>query len=78
MALTWTYEGYWNAVLGVGSAQDVVREFDLSAAGVDEWLGTAESESWAAGNGKAGELPEEWTGFHGRALAELKNAMVAQ
>lgn len=30
---TWTYEQYWNAVLGANrSADDIVREFDLDGA----------------------------------------------
>lgn len=75
----WNYEGYWNAVLGATrTADDVVAEFELvggTRAQLDEWLDSAEAESWAMGaenNGK--DLPDEWGGFHTRALAELADA----
>ena len=44
MVAEWTYEGYWNAVLGdCRDAARVVSEFAL-VAGLDEWLGQAEVE----------------------------------
>ena len=68
----WTFEGYWNAVLGSNrSAEDVVREFDLDSSdrvGLDKWLGEAEGEAAAMGGI---EIPPEWAGFHGRALKDL-------
>lgn len=69
----WTYEGYWAAVLGDRSAGAVVREFDLVADGLDEWLGTAEAASWSAGG--SGALPREWARFHATALEELTGAL---
>jgi hypothetical protein len=74
----WTYEGYWSAVLGAyRDADGVVHEFALVAEGLDEWLGVAEAEAWNRGGGKHDELPEEWRGFHTRALAELTSAAEA-
>jgi len=70
----WTYDVYWNVVLGANrNAGDVVREFDLNPRdyrGLDEWLGVAEAEAWIAGGG-GGNMPKSWTGFHQRALKEL-------
>lgn len=78
MTTVWDFEGYWNAVLGSGNATNVVREHELVGAdGLDEWLGTAEAEAWAMGGGDALEIPEEWTGFHARALSDLTAAAVA-
>lgn len=75
--MTWDYEGYWNVVLGANrSPGDVIREFDLVAQGLDEWLGHAESEAWSAG-GEGGEMPAEWGTFHARALRELGAAVEA-
>lgn len=71
---TWTFEGYWNTVLGTGTAAQVVREHELVAAGLDEWLGTAEAEAWSAG-GRGGPLPDEWSSFHARALTALQAAL---
>jgi hypothetical protein len=68
----WTYEGYWNAVIGDRrTAESTVAEFDLDPTdrrGLDEWLGLAEVESARAGRI---EIPEEWSGFHAKALDEL-------
>ena len=75
---TWDYEGYWNTVLGVGNASRIVRESDLSGGterDLDEWLGHAEAEAWASG-GRGGDLPEEWSSYHERALAALVEAAV--
>lgn len=69
----WTYEGYWNVVLGANrSGADVVREFDLVAEGLDEWLGAAEAEACSVGRI---EMPEAWGRFHQRALAVLRQAL---
>jgi hypothetical protein len=68
----WTYDGYWNAVLGANrDADDVIVEFDLNGhrAELDEWLGTAEESARVAGGLEV--LPAEWADFHGRALDEL-------
>jgi hypothetical protein len=73
----WTYEGYWSAVLGANrSAADVVREFALVPAGLDEWLGTAEAEAAAMGNLHG--VPDAWGGFHGRAIDALAKAFEAE
>ena len=78
MSAPWTYAGYRHAVLGLGSADDLVREFALveTGAGLDEWLGHAEAEAWSQGGG-GGDMPEEWTGYHARALGELRAAVEA-
>lgn len=70
---TWTYGGYVASVLGVSGADGAVLEHDLDTSdrrGLDEWLGVAEVEAWRVG-GLGGDLPEEWAGFHARALDEL-------
>ena len=71
---TWTFDGYWRTVLGLGSAADIATEFDLAVDGLDEWLGHAEAEAWAMG-GEDGDLPEAWAGFHARALEALQDAI---
>lgn len=72
---TWTYEGYWNAVLGADRDEAaVVEEFELDATdrqGLGEWLGSAEAE--AAREGGI-DIPAEWADHHARALAELQAA----
>lgn len=71
---TWTYEGYWNAVIGANrSAEDVIREFELNGRdrrGLDEWLGNAEAEASIAGSGTS-KVPVEWEPFHAKALEEM-------
>lgn len=73
----WTYEGYWNAVMGpYRTAADVVREFEIrSVRGLDEWLGVAEYEAWVVAGSFQEEAPEEWGAFHAQALRELKRAV---
>lgn len=75
MTTTWTFDGYWNTVLGANrSAADVVREFQLDVTdlrGLDEWLGGAEADALAAGGETA--IPAEWSGFHTQALDALCN-----
>lgn len=78
--MTWTYEGYWNAVLGAHrTAADVVRDFEVSiseARGLDDWLGRAEAEAWSQGGCAAPvgarEMPVEWADHHARAIVELR------
>lgn len=81
MTTSWTYEGYWNAVLGANrTAEDVVREFKLDASRRTEmefWLDDAEAAAWAAG-GNSGRVPEEWADFHDRALRELDGAFYGE
>jgi hypothetical protein len=77
MIETWDYESYWDVVLGDEAAK-VVADFKLQAEGLDEWLGTAESDSWTVGAGRSLPLPESWAGFHTRALGELQQAIIAQ
>jgi hypothetical protein len=73
MATSWTYEGYWNAVLGANrDAADVVREFELVSDGLEEWLDSAETAARVAD--WMTELPEEWPGFHARTLRALESA----
>lgn len=80
MTTTWTFDGYWNTVLGANRAvDDVLREFDLTATdrrGLDEWLGHAEEAALAAGG--LTDVPEEWAGFHERALDALCAAQPEQ
>lgn len=72
MTTSWTYEGYWNAVLGANrDAAGVVEEFGLSGTrqGVSEWLGAAEAEAARVGGVDARAV---WgADFHERALDEL-------
>lgn len=75
----WDYEGYWNAVLGANrDASSVVMEFGLVSDSLDEWLGVAESEAWRVGRNDRAPMPDEWTQFHARALAELQQAAEQQ
>lgn len=71
---TWTYEGYFSTVLGAHANRDsLAADFSLDLSdrrGLDEWLGTAESEAWAVG-GQPGAMPEEWSAFHAKALNYL-------
>ena len=71
---TWTYEGYFSTVLGAHSNREsLASDFDLdlsNRSGLDQWLGNAESEAWAIG-GQPGDIPEEWTDFHAKALDYL-------
>lgn len=80
----WTAEGYWNTVLGVGCADEIASEFDLTPdpdgilyrnpdGTLDAWLYRAEAEAWAQG-GEGGEQPAEWAAFHLDALARLTEA----
>lgn len=72
----WTYEGYWNVVLGPDrSAEDVVREFGLKPDGLGEWLGESEATAAQAGGLDATNLPTEWTEHHARALRQLRDAV---
>jgi hypothetical protein len=78
--VSWTYQGYWNTVIGAHrTAASAAREFDLVSGdfrGFSEWLGEAESTAWSAG-GKGAPMPEEWSGFHKRAAEELQAATAA-
>lgn len=38
MSEPWTFERYWRSVLGLGGAEEVVREHSLIPDGLDEWL----------------------------------------
>lgn len=66
---TWTFEGYWNTVLSPSRGWvGLARDFDLDLSderGLDEWLGTAEEAAASAGGIS---IPEEWAGFHAKAL----------
>ena len=69
----WTYEGYWNVVLGdKRDARQVVAEFGLDPSdrrGLDEWLGVAESTAWAESGESLEAFPRgEWSPFHAQAL----------
>jgi len=72
---TCDYESYWNAVLGASRDADAVcREFVLIGRdGLDEWLGTAESEARAISTDgfPSREDCERW---HNEALEELAEA----
>jgi hypothetical protein len=74
---TWTFEGYWNTVMGDRSAEQVVAEFDLAGPGplseFSEWLGAAEAEAWRVG-GLDGDMADAWGAFHDRAARELQAA----
>jgi hypothetical protein len=75
----WTYDDYWATVLGPNSdAGGIVRAFDLVPSGLDEWLGYAEAEAWSADGHRGEPIPEQWAGFHARALGELSEAAEAR
>ena len=78
MSEPWTFERYWRSVLGLGGAEEVVREHSLIPDGLDEWLGTAEEHAWTHGGARAStpEMPEEWKQFHGRAQSMLEDAAI--
>ncbi len=77
-ATPWTYQGYWNIVVG-RSAAACVREFGLADMGhlaLREWLSLAEAEAWRAG-GESGAMPVGWgegQSFHESALDWLYEA----
>lgn len=75
----WTFDGYWNTVLGaIRSAADVVREFELDASdrvGLGTWLGEAEDAARSAGG--LSTCPAAWAEHHTRALDALCAAEVA-
>ena len=74
----WTYEGYWNTVIGANRGpEDVVREFGLVADGLDGWLGAAESAAWRDGGIKGDLRDHGWAPHHARALTELAAAVEA-
>jgi hypothetical protein len=71
--MIWTYEEYWNCVLGICTASQIVEEFALTSCSVTSWLIKAETETWRVG-GHGDPLPPEWPIYRDRALAALKNA----
>jgi hypothetical protein len=79
MQANWNYLGYWHAVLGTRTAEQVVIEFDLDPTdrvGLDEWLGHAEEDALRVGytsEAERDEAREQWeqTGYHRRALETL-------
>ena len=75
---TWTYEGYWAAVLGPNiNAVGAVREWHLDryrTADLGLWLGQAEDRAWHEG-GNGSDTPAEWDRHHHRALSELEAAI---
>lgn len=71
---SWSYEGYWNVVLGhTRSPHNVVSEFGLvnDRRSLDEWLGHAEEEAIHYGRLNRVETLKDWEGHHARALDEL-------
>lgn len=78
--IDWTFEGYWNTVLGADrSAADVVAEYDLEGGNrpsLSEWLSTAESEAWQLGRLGASQ-GAAWGRFHEPALDALCDAASA-
>jgi hypothetical protein len=76
-AKTWTYKQYLAAVLPQGVAA-TVAEHDLTDGhqigrndGLDDWLDQSEHTTWCEDLFMEGDRPEEWRGFHHRALAKL-------
>ncbi len=76
----WTYEGYWNVVIGADRRPDeAVVEFDLvgkTAEEIEEWLASSEEEAWQAGKGAddPDEIPDEWEDLRARAARDLHAA----
>jgi hypothetical protein len=80
----WTYDQYLAAVLPQGVAA-TVAEHDLADGhqigrndGLDDWLDQSEDTTWREDLSMKGDRPEEWCGFHRRALAELIAAIEAE
>lgn len=72
---TWTYEGYWNAVVGLGTPAQAVEEHGLVPAGLDSfasWLD--EAESIARTEGHLAQRPAEWSAYQRRAAEALQAA----
>lgn len=72
MKTTWTFEGYWNTVLGDKRTPEmVVQEFGLggSRRQLDEWLGAAEAA--AIDQGAWGDMMDH----HEHALDPLETAV---
>lgn len=67
-----SYGEYCQQVFNGRSAAETVRDFGLVLEGLDEWLGVAESDACS------GDVPEEWSDHHTRALAELVTAIESQ
>jgi hypothetical protein len=75
--ILWTYERYWNAVIGEKHTADgAVHEFELlkgaDRRGLDEWLGEAEEIAFSAGKSMPSE--DDGRAFHARALNALIEA----
>lgn len=70
----WTYEGYWNVVVG-RSASQCVLEFDLGSdrKQIAAWLDEAAIQAWQAG-GIGGRMPQSWLDYFDRALDALHDA----
>lgn len=72
----WTFEGYWNTVIGsTYTPESVVEEFKLVARGLDEWLGSAEEAAISAGAVDRTTTLDAWADFHDLALAKLAAAV---
>lgn len=75
----WTYDGYWNVVLGANRGPtEVVTDFELDPRdrpGLCEWLGHAEAEAWRVG-GEGSPIPDVWTEYHRRAVEALAGVAV--
>ena len=78
------YGEYWRIVFGERSAEDIVREFNLVLAGLDEWIGHAEVEGWcvhstadmrARFQNPGSDLPDEWERWHALALSDIAGAI---
>ncbi len=72
------YSAYWSAVFDVRCAETVLKEFDLLASdhlALDLWIGHAEADAWDEVG--EGDIPDEWSAFHARALEELSDASKA-
>lgn len=73
--MAWTYEEYWNCVLGISTASQIVEEHALTSCSVASWLIKAETEAWRVG-GREDKPPPEWETYQDRARAALKNAAI--
>lgn len=76
---TWTYGGYWAAVLGAYLSPETAADAYLASdeRSIGAWLDGAEEEAWDAG-GLGGDMPAEWVDHHARALEAVEAVMTTR
>ena len=75
--MEWTFDGYWNAVLGANRGpRSVIDEFDLDPTNkrtLSDWLSDAEAEAWRVGGDRPTQ--DQCYVWHEKALAMLQMVM---